>query len=118
MKPKFIQKAVEAIGISFLTAQSLSAAQALQARVNLKIAPEVSGSSIVSGDGSAVSFAFAHGLGVTPSYVNVQPATADATDIWYYTADATNITVYYQIAPTAGSGNVKFYWQVKGSPPI
>lgn len=70
------------------------------------------GSSVQSGNGILTSFTIAHGLGSTPTFINVQSGSANAQSISYITADATNITVNFDIAPLTGTNNLTFYWEV------
>lgn len=69
-------------------------------------------STIFSGDGLTLDFVIVHGKSSTPNAV-VTPASADAQGIAYITVDSTNITVSYNVAPPAGTNNVKFNWQAK-----
>ena len=74
---------------------------------------ENSGSNVQSGDGTTVAFSIAHGLISTPTFVNVQPGSADADGDFYVTVDATNITITYGTAPASGTNNLTWYWEAK-----
>lgn len=67
------------------------------------------GAETTDGDGST-SYSWAHGLDVTPEFVEITPGSADARGLFYATADGTNITVAYASAPPSGSGNLKWFW--------
>src|SRR5579864_7966478 len=71
------------------------------------------GSSIQSGSAGVFTFSIAHGLGLTPTYFAVTPASSDAQGIAWVTADGLNITVHYNAAPPVGTNNLSFRWIVK-----
>lgn len=71
------------------------------------------GISTQSGNGILTTFNIPHGLGVTPSFKMVQAGSVDAANILYITADVTNIIVNYSVAPSSGTNNLIFNWQVK-----
>jgi hypothetical protein len=66
----------------------------------------------ISFNGNAVQTVFniPHGLGSTPAFISVEPASADAFGSFTRTKDATNVIITYQIAPPSGFGNVTFQW--------
>ena len=68
------------------------------------------GSSTFSASGTTLTFSIAHGLGSTPSWINIQPGSADAKGYDYINADATYIYINFSLAPGSGTNNVKFYW--------
>lgn len=68
------------------------------------------GSNTQSGNGIATSFNIPHGLGTTPTYWNAVATSAPAGNISYVTADATNIIVFYSVAPSTGTNNLKWNW--------
>lgn len=73
---------------------------------------DAKGQGTFSGDGTAVAFVVAHGMGVIPSNVQVTGTTAAAGAAKYVSArDATNFTVTFAAAPASGSSNVKFDWR-------
>lgn len=75
----------------------------------------VKGSVTLSGDGILTSFTIPHNLGITPSFYQVQEASADAgtAGISYITANSTNITVNFKSAPASGTGNIVLTWIAK-----
>ena len=62
-----------------------------------------------NGDGKTTTFTIPHSLGVTPSQVQLTPASAAAASGWYVSADEEKITVTFTAAP---KGEIKFYWTV------
>ena len=68
-----------------------------------------SGTFAAEGDGKTKTFTIPHSLAVTPSQVQLTPASAAAANGWFVTADEQNITVTFTIAP---KGEVKFYWTI------
>lgn len=66
------------------------------------------GTSTQSGNGTSTSFTIPHTLGAVPTYANAVPKTAAAGNISYQTWDATNITVFYSVAPVAGTNNLNW----------
>ena len=83
--------------------------------VNNKLLGIAKGTFTISGDGSATTVNIAHGLGVVPSFYQVQEASADAgtADISFVTADATNITVTFKTALPAGTNNITLVWRAE-----
>jgi hypothetical protein len=71
---------------------------------------ERTGTATASGNGSAVTFTIAHGLGSVP-YMALIQCSSHALD-FTYTYDATNITVVFASAPPSGTNNVIFQWRV------
>lgn len=71
---------------------------------------ENSGTETRSGDGSATSFSWEHGLGAAPTSISVNPGSADAAGMQYVTTDATNITVNFEGPPVSGTSNLTWYW--------
>jgi len=72
---------------------------------------ENSGTETFSGDGTTVSFSFAHGLAATPTHVEISPTSDDAAGDWKWSADATNITITFMTAPASGTNNISFSWR-------
>ena len=68
------------------------------------------GTATFSASGTTLTFSIAHGLGVTPSWINIQPGSSDAKLYDYITADSTYIYINFSLAPGSGTNNVKFYW--------
>jgi hypothetical protein len=64
---------------------------------------ENSGTATFSGDGTTVSFSFAHGLAATPTHVEISPTSDDAAGDWKWSADATNVTITFMTAPASGA---------------
>jgi hypothetical protein len=83
--------------------------------VNNKLLSIAKGVFTTSGDGSATTVNIAHGLGVVPSFYQVQAGSADAgtAEISYITADATNITVTFKTAIPAGTDNITLVWRAE-----
>lgn len=73
----------------------------------------ITGSTILSANGTSTFYQIPHGLGATPSYFNVIATSNEAGSIKYVTADATNISVYYSTAPAAGTDNLSWNWEIK-----
>lgn len=72
------------------------------------------GSETQSGDGSTATFTIAHGLDDTPSYVSVDPGSADANgDFHVSSVDGTNIELTYSSAPASGTDNLTWYWRAE-----
>lgn len=61
------------------------------------------GSLTGTSDGVATIVVLSHGLGVIPSYINVQAKNLLASGFQYITCDASSITITYGSAPAAGS---------------
>ena len=72
---------------------------------------ENSGTATFNGTGAQTAFTFAHGLAYTPTHVNLEAKTADASGVKYWSADTTNITVTFITAPPAGIDNVVIGWK-------
>ncbi len=68
------------------------------------------GNSTQSADGLTTTFNIAHGLGLTPQYYSVNPASTDASDVYYLTATSSNIVIHYLTAPILGTNNLKWTW--------
>jgi len=79
------------------------------------------GKATFSGNGSATSFAITHGLGSTPTVIQLTPGTSGANigqkfpnDLeganWWAVPSTTTITVNYGFAPPSGTNNVIWYW--------
>ena len=73
----------------------------------------ITGSTVLSSDGTRTFYQIPHGLGATPSYFNVIATSNEAGSIKYVIADATNISVYYSTAPAAGTNNLSWNWEIK-----
>ncbi|WP_409345438.1 glycosyl hydrolase family 28-related protein [Paenibacillus sp. MBLB4367] len=71
------------------------------------------GTSTQSASGSQSQFLIAHGLGSTPSYYNVTPASSLASGIQYIEADQTNIIIYYSAAPSVMSNGLMWKWEAR-----
>lgn len=80
----------------------------LESRMRLGI--QAGGKETQSGDGGTKVFTIAHGLGYTPTLVEVTAADADARGDFHVTADATNLTITYQTAPVSGTDNIAWWW--------
>lgn len=71
------------------------------------------GQSTFSGNASATAFVVTHGLGKTPTNVQVTPTTAVASALHAVTArTTTTFTITYAAAPAAATDNIKVDWQV------
>ena len=83
--------------------------------VNNKLLGIAKGTYTTSGDGAATTVNIAHGLGVTPTFYQVQARSADAgtAEISYITADATNITVTFKNALPSGTDNIVLVWKAE-----
>jgi len=73
----------------------------------------ITGSYNVSSNGNDIVYAIPHGLNTTPSYFNVIATSPDAGGFRYVTADATNLYINYFLAPSTGTNNLSWNWQVK-----
>lgn len=69
------------------------------------------GMATASGSGTSVTVKFAHGLGVKPTWIEVQPGSSDAKGFDYITCDDTFIIVNYSIAAPGGTNNLTYYWR-------
>ena len=63
-----------------------------------------------NGTASQTVFNIPHGLGTTPDFISVQPASPDAFGSFTRTKTSTNIVITYQIPPPLGTSNVRFEW--------
>jgi len=70
---------------------------------------ERTGTAQANGNGSAVLFNIAHGLGSIPYSATVQCYSHSTA--FTYTFDITNIAVTFVSAPPSGTNNVKFTWR-------
>lgn len=73
----------------------------------------ITGTTVLSSNGSSTFYQFPHGLGVVPGYFNVIATSANAGSISYVTADNIYLKVFYSSAPPAGANNLSWNWQVK-----
>lgn len=62
-----------------------------------------------TGDGTTVSFSWAHGLAAAPASVTVTPGSPAAAAASYVTWDATNVTVTFTTAP-ANAATLRLNW--------
>ena len=67
------------------------------------------GTATNTGNGSATTFSWAHGLPAAPNVLSVQPSSAAAAAQHFATADATSITVTYATAP-ANAAALSWRW--------
>jgi len=74
---------------------------------------ENSGTATFSGTGAQTVFTIAHGCALTPTHVNLEAKSADASGDKYWSADATNITVTFKTAPPLGTNNVVIGWKAE-----
>ena len=79
------------------------------------------GMATFSGNGVTKVFNIAHGAGSTPTKYSVTPASDgvvknsfndDTGSRYYITADSTNLIINFFRAPTSGTNNLSFSWQV------
>lgn len=77
-------------------------------KIPASVMPISTGTGTPNGDNVTLTFAFAHGLGATPSWVGVSPRNLRSCGDFFCTWDATNITVTYLVAPTAGALSLSF----------
>lgn len=69
------------------------------------------GSAIFSGTGVIVTFAVTHGLGATPTQVEVTATSAAAASLFFVSAKTgTQFSVTYLVAPGIGVNNITFDW--------
>ncbi|RAV14472.1 hypothetical protein DQG23_31475 [Paenibacillus contaminans] len=71
------------------------------------------GTSVQSADGSQATFYIPHGLGNTPNFYNVIPASAKASGIQHVGADSSNIIVYYAAAPGSAANGLIWKWEAR-----
>ena len=70
------------------------------------------GTALRSGNAVNKIFTIAHGLGVVPDFVSVEPKSADAQGMFERAVDSTNITITYPVAPAIGTNNLTYFWGV------
>jgi len=72
-----------------------------------------SGTETQSGDGTTERFTIPHGLGSTPSTINVVAKSEDASADMWFNSGSQNIVVRYAAAPPSGSNNLVWQWEVQ-----
>jgi hypothetical protein len=66
-----------------------------------------------SGDGSSDTFRWPHDLAVTPSFVDVTPATPAARGSFSVSAQSERLVIRYDEPPEEGEQNLAWWWQAR-----
>lgn len=68
------------------------------------------GTTTLSGYTDGFTYSMPHGLGATPSYINVTAGSDDSGNFKYIDCDSLNIYVIYDTTPNTGVNNLKYWW--------
>ncbi|MGG0483040.1 right-handed parallel beta-helix repeat-containing protein [Priestia aryabhattai] len=82
--------------------------------MKLPLMKDNGGIATFSGNGSTTSFVISHGLGSTPGFAYIMPASADAKGDYYVSFNSTNLTINYATPPISGTNNISLIWNAKG----